>query len=389
MKKILFVTLSFDVGGIEKSLLETIKVLKSAGHEISIAALSAQGDLYEEFLKYCRIIDLTQEYKNSFMSKKQLISDLRKFKFLSFLIKVFKRVYETHFCSIWKRNLLRSKRMPKIHEQFDVAVAYHDPYSIIVPFVAEYINAKTKYTWIHRDVLTDKDNQTVKEYDKVFHKFDKIICVSNSAEKSFLSRQPNCSGCTLVINNPMDCTLIQESTSTTDLSFIKNCEFSICSVGRLHPDKGFDIAVSACKFLKERGYKIGWYICGEGLQRESLNALIVEKHLENEFILLGNKLNPYFYIAKTDIYVQPSRTESYCLTLAEARALKKPIVTTNFPCASEHVVDGHNGFICEMTPESIADAIEKMILSPELRDKFSENTTPVDIDNTKLKQLFE
>ena len=90
-----------------------------------------------------------------------------------------------------------------------------------------------------------------------------------------------------------------------------------------------------------------------------------------------------------DIYVQPSRTESYCITLAEARALKKPIVTTNFPCASEHVIHEHNGFICEMTPESIADAIEKLILSPELREKFSNNTTPVDSDYTKLKQLFE
>ena len=163
----------------------------------------------------------------------------------------------------------------------------------------------------------------------------------------------------------------------------------ICSVGRLARAKGFDIAISAHKILLDKGYNLFWMICGDGDDRESLLKSVKENNLESKFVLLGNQKNPYKHIAAADIYVQPSRTESYCITLAEARVLKKPIVTTNFPCAYEHITDGHNGFICEMTPESIADAIEKLINSPELREQFSKNTAPVDSDNIRLKQLFE
>ena len=145
----------------------------------------------------------------------------------------------------------------------------------------------------------------------------------------------------------------------------------------------------AHKILKDKGYNIKWVVCGDGDYRKSLESKIKENCLENEFILLGNQKNPYKYMNSADIYVQTSLTESYCLTLAEARALKKPIVTTDFPAAYEHINNAKNGFITKMTSESIAEAIEKLILSPELRKSFSENTISVDNNNAILKQLFE
>ena len=45
-------------------------------------------------------------------------------------------------------------------------------------------------------------------------------------------------------------------------------------------------------------------------------------NLNNNIILLGNKNNPYPFFKDCDIYVQPSRHEGYCITLAEARIFK-------------------------------------------------------------------
>lgn len=88
-----------------------------------------------------------------------------------------------------------------------------------------------------------------------------------------------------------------------------------------------------------------WYCIGEGHYRKQLEKLIIKCEMRNYFILIGVNPNPYPYMAGADIYVQTSRHEGYCLTLAKAKYLHKPIITTNFIGAYEQIVDGYNGFI--------------------------------------------
>jgi glycosyltransferase involved in cell wall biosynthesis len=62
-----------------------------------------------------------------------------------------------------------------------------------------------------------------------------------------------------------------------------------------------------------------------------------------------------------DIYVQTSLYEGLGLTLIEAIALSKPIVTTDFPTAFDVICNGENGLIVEKTASAIAEGIEKYI----------------------------
>ena len=389
MKKILFVTEHLQRGGIEKALYETIKLLKSQDVNLTIAVFVNKGDMLSDFSALCEVKDLSKDFKVSHFTFDSIIDDLKHMRVFSFCKKVFIRFYEKLFLTNSKKVFSRIEKMNTLNEAYDIAVAYHDPYSRYVPYVANKVNASKKYVWIHRDVNSTKGEDTTKEFDNAYSMFDQIICVSNSSAKAFISNHPNFAEKTTVIRNPIDINnIIAQSQEHANTQENSPC-VKICSVGRLHIEKGFDYAIEACNRLTKQGYNIRWHVCGEGIARNRLETLINNYGISENFILLGNQANPYKYINASDIYVQPSRTESYCITLAEARALKKPIVTTNFPCASEHVIHEHNGFICEMTPESIADAIEKLILSPELREKFSNNTTPVDSDYTKLKQLFE
>ena len=52
---------------------------------------------------------------------------------------------------------------------------------------------------------------------------------------------------------------------------------------------------------------------------------------------MGVKENPYPYIKKADIYVQPSRYEGKSIAIDEAKILKKPIVVTNFSTAKDQI----------------------------------------------------
>ena len=51
--------------------------------------------------------------------------------------------------------------------------------------------------------------------------------------------------------------------------------------------------------------------------------------------------NPYKYIKNGDIYVQPSRFEGYGITIAEAKALNKPIVASNIPEFKEQLITNY------------------------------------------------
>src|SRR5690606_690821 len=106
---------------------------------------------------------------------------------------------------------------------------------------------------------------------------------------------------------------------------IRTNAVTLVSVGRLNVQKGFDWAVEALKILVDRGFDLYWHVLGEGEERGRLESKIKELGLESRFILAGIKENPYPYVARADIYVQPSRFEGKSIAIDEAKILAKPI----------------------------------------------------------------
>ena len=118
--------------------------------------------------------------------------------------------------------------------------------------------------------------------------------------------------------------------------------------------------------------------------------MIKKYNLQKYFILLGAKTNPYYYMSEADIYVQTSRHEGYCLTLAEAKCLEKVIVTTNFITASNQIIDGENGFICEMNSDSIYRKIEYIIENIYKLDFIKKNLIGNNYETPKeIKKLIK
>ena len=113
----------------------------------------------------------------------------------------------------------------------------------------------------------------------------------------------------------------------------------ILTIGRLANQKGYDMALEACKILKEKGIEFKWYSLGIGPLKEEIEKYINENNLENNFKLLGVKSNPYPFIKDCDIYVQTSRFEGFGIAIAEARMLNKPVVTTRFDAVYNQMKD--------------------------------------------------
>lgn len=122
-----------------------------------------------------------------------------------------------------------------------------------------------------------------------------------------------------------------------------------------------------------KGIDIKWYIIGFGKDEKLIEKKIRESKMEDHVIVLGKKDNPYPYIKKCDIYVQPSRYEGKAVAVREAQILHKPVIITNFPTASSQLIDGVDGVIVPMDNDGCAKGIKNLIMDDEKRKNLIKN----------------
>lgn len=383
-KKIAIVTRRLIAGGIEKSLISMLRQLDKEKFEVTVFVMGSGGE-FEKFIpSWVEIINIYGE-ENSVKDK--ILNSIKKLHLID-AAKIPYIYYKVSKARPGKEQEDYLNRLVKPSEkEYDIAIAYHVPASYPVIFVAEKLNAKKKIAWIHSDVEVYKNE--LDNYIKYYERFDRIVCVSKYGKKKFDMQYPYLSNKTEVIYNIVDIDeIIERSNEKIKLEFNSNY-INLLTVGRLTEEKGYDLIPYVVRKLKEKRVKFKWYIIGEGELRSKLEEQIISLNLQEDIILLGSLDNPYPYFKNCDIYVQPSRHEGYCITLAEARIFNKPIVTTNFVGALEQITNNETGLVVSFNISELVTAIYKLITNKELRIKFSNNlinekldvTTKIDINN--------
>lgn len=151
----------------------------------------------------------------------------------------------------------------------------------------------------------------------------------------------------------------------------------ILSVGRMVEKKGFIYLVEACRILRDKGIQFTLQIVGESGDQTSLIEQKIEEHSLQDRIHLRS---PMAQAELADVYRQANVFVLPCVivadgdrdgipnVMAEAMACGIPVVATEISGIPEIVTHGRNGLLVK--PEdaaSIADALEKLITSPQLR----------------------
>ena len=352
-----------NIGGVEKSLLSLLSVMPKEKYDITVLTLEKKGGFLDYIPSYIKVEEAAwfKEIKPIIMESpqktiKKYLKENKVFKILTFIYSYYKSK-NTDNRYIYYKNILKS--IPENEDEYDVAIAYAGPTEIIDAYITHKVKAKKKIGWVHFDISKHKINE--KLYENLYEKFDKIFTVSNEANKKLNEIIPSTVNKSEVLLNIISKELINEM-AKEDINFDNEFDgVKIVTVGRLSKEKGQDLAIKALANLKKDGYKVRWYCVGEGNSREEYESLIKDNKLEEDFILLGATPNPYPYIKNSDIYVQTSRHEGYCLTLAEAKCLCKPIVTTNFTGAYEQIEHGINGIIVSLNEDYIYKNVKCII----------------------------
>jgi glycosyltransferase involved in cell wall biosynthesis len=258
------------------------------------------------------------------------------------------------------------------YEIYDFGIAFSE--GIPNYYLAKVLNAKIKIGRVPTDY---KVAQLDKDFDlRYFNLLDYIITNSENNINVLRTIFPNISDKFILFRNVIRRESILAQSSSTSGFSDKFTGIRILTLSRLHDTKGTDLAVKACHLLAERGYKIKWYIMGDGDQhkyKELANACKITDQIE----FLTPTTNPYPYLKECDIYVQPSRYEGFSNSILEAKVLAKPIVITSFGSAQEHIIHMFDGIIASMNEHSICDSISLLINDESLKTKL--------INNLKLK----
>ena len=153
---------------------------------------------------------------------------------------------------------------------------------------------------------------------------------------------------------------------------ISTCENKkAISVGRLSPEKGYDLLIKAWKLVTERHPDWELEIYGDGQEKSKLYSIISEYSLSNISINapIRNIEDKY---TESSIYLMSSHYEGFGIVLIEAMACGLPCVSFNCPYGpSEILTDNENGFLIPINDiYTLADKVCILIEKEEMRKKM-------------------
>ena len=381
-KSILIVASSLAMGGLEKSLINLCDNIDYEKYEVDLYLFNEGRDLLPNLNKNVNLLPdsplYSTVYNLPFLKSVKTLIKRKKFGLAIYRIK---RVIKARFhlnkfsLSDW-RNM--KKTMLKIDKHYDAAIGFEEGSSDY--FVTECVKADVKSVWIHTDIKAIDNNKKLDK--KTFNAADYVCTVSYNSKKSLVDLYPEIENKIKVFNMPSLYDLDKIEEMATEPIEIEKGDFTVVSVGRLVELKGFHLCVGACAKLIEDGYKVKWYVCGDGDYRSNIEEEIRKYNIKDCFILLGNCANPYKYINAADLCVQASSYEGYPFCVYEEKLLKKAVVVSDIPSHREMITDGVNGIIVNRNSEDIYFGVKRLMNDRKLLEKAAANP----VNNYKSKE---
>lgn len=301
MKKIAIFQCDFNVGGIQKALLNIL------------------GD-----------IDYTQCEVDVFVYDDKVFFDMPQRENLNI---IFNKPYPFLNRLVYFELLRRFAPKPKTDKEYDIAIDFNS-YRNECAVGAVSVKAKKRIMWIHNDVEIKKRNEP--KYKVLWHffkaklkYFDEFAAVSPGIIDGFR----RVSGIydkkiTAIPNHINTEEIFTKAKMPVDFK-VDPANYNLCTMGRICHQKGFDILMDHMAKVHAVRPDIHLYLLGDGPDREKLTEQIARLGLESTVTLLGNQANPFPYVDQMDGFVLTSRYEGQGLVIWEAKTLGLELFITD------------------------------------------------------------
>lgn len=386
--KIMIVIPSFEMGGTMVSLHSLLSTWgKNNNFEIKILPLSDVGK-YTHKLPNCSILKSSYLTSSLIESKTEIIKN--KQYHIKLIFKIIFKLLSYLNIDPWR---IIGKIYSVLHslKNIDIIIAYQEGFT--TQFVSNTSITK-KIAWIHCNYdyylsLTKKKPEIA-----TYKKFNKIVCVSNYTKGIFLEIFTMYKHKTITINNILQVNEIKKQSKELIEDIILNDNtFNIISIGRITPVKRLTYIPIIAKFLIDNDIKFHWYIIGGGndiIEKKNLFNSIATNNCHLHVTYLGETNNPYKFLSKCNIMVSLSFSESFNYVVNESLVVGTPVISTNFGCAEDYIINNYNGLIVDIN--DIAKSISSVINDKNYYNKLKINCKKHRYSNEKsiieLNKLF-
>ena len=349
---ILIVNVSLNRGGVEKQILHLVKYYRKSEvmKKIDIILLSEEGAWVLEARKFVTVYSLSKKIpSNCFLKLIWPISLIFKLKkFLS------QKDYDIILTFLWLPTLITICSKPKK-----------------VPVVWSVQSDLEESMKIHLD-------RKIREFlikKFIVNNVDYFLPVSSGIKRKLVNWLNVPFEKVKLIPNSVDLEEIVIKAKTRDERIPpKKKRFRILAVGRFHIAKGMDIFLRSISLLPpDLKEQIEVYIIGDGPERLNLERLRAGVGLTETVNFLGFRDNPYVWMASADIFVSPSRWETFGIVIVEAMALGLPVIATATDGAKDLIIPNQTGLLVPVNDErGLAEAMEYLLTNKELRHYFTQ-----------------
>lgn len=355
MKRIMFVAPDLSVGGVQRALVTFLRTAPFDRLDITLLLFRDGGEFLGDLPSQVHV-RVEKRLEKRERLRGTVSGTLKRFR-LDSIFSLAKRAYH--------RSGQRLAQV-KCGECCDVAVAFSD--GLATWYVAKSVQAERKIAFVHTDV--SRAGYDAGREREIYRQFEEVVLASRAAEDSFLRLIPQARGKTVILPNAIDRERILRLSEGPSPYPETNNIVRLLTVGRLSHEKGVGKIPLLLRKLEDAGQSVCWYVVGEGPERENLLRSARRLNVEKGLILVGQMENPFLYMRYCDIYVQPSEYEGYCIALAEARALCRPILACDFAGAREQLENGVDGAITGMDVEEMFPALLILVSQATERDRF-------------------
>lgn len=286
-----------------------------------------------------------------------------------------KKTYFKKLINVIKR--VKKTRRIKKNKGIDVTISFGESANIVnvLSDVGDKKISSIRNSYVVRRGTTRIDEITIK-------KSDFIVFVSKGQMNAYVSYYPQYCSRMKVIYNACDIDRIREmATQCIDFEIKK----SFTAVGRLVDVKCFGNLIKAFSIVEKKYPEIMLYIIGEGEKNDELADIIKKNGLEKKVILLGNKDNPFAYVAKSKGFLNSSCSESFSNVVLEALACGVPVVSTDCQFGPREILGGNT----EYGLKDRFEIVEWGILTPSFSLDSSNQTNEERIFAEAVIELIE
>jgi glycosyltransferase involved in cell wall biosynthesis len=166
--------------------------------------------------------------------------------------------------------------------------------------------------------------------------------------------------------------------------------FVVLSTGRLAHQKGLEHLIRAASLLRSELPALRLVLAGDGPLRGELSRLVSDLGLEDVVRILGFRANVGELLAASDLVVLPSLWEGLSISLLEAMAAEKPVVTTSIASNREVTNDGEAALLVPPKhPASLAAAIRTLAVDETRRMQLARRGREIQRERYTMERMLD